>query len=117
MSTKWEYKVAYVDRWERTSVEGIEVGTEELERNSAFARRFLNGLGADGWELVGIQHMVPGQSYMIFKRPLAEGTEPDLSVIKREAREGGHGHRGHHGHGHGGDKPEEAKSDDETVSL
>lgn len=115
MSTKWEYKVAYVDRWERTSVEGSEVGTEELERNSAFARRFLNGLGADGWELVGIQHMVPGQSYMIFKRPLAEGAEPDLSVVKREAREGGHGHRGRHGHG--GDKPEEAKSDDETVSL
>lgn len=81
---KWEYKVAYVDRWERTSIEGAEQGPEEGERNSAFGRRFLNGLGSDGWELVAIQHARPGSAYYIFKRPLDEGAEPDLSVKRRE---------------------------------
>lgn len=87
MSTKWEYKVVYVDRWRRTSVEGKETHPEENERTSAFGRRFLNGLGVDGWELVGIQHTVPGQSYMIFKRPLADGAEPDLSVVRSSSQE------------------------------
>jgi hypothetical protein len=87
---RWEYKVVYVAGWERTSIEGVETHPEEGERNSAFGRRVLNGLGADGWELVGIQHTMPGQSYYIFKRPLAAGEEPDLSVVRREAapREG-----------------------------
>ena len=83
---KWEYKVAYVDRWQRTSIEGQEAHPEERERASGFGRRFLNGLGSEGWELVGIQHTMPGQSYLIFKRPLAAGAEPDLSVSQRESR-------------------------------
>lgn len=83
-SEKWEYRVAYVDGWERTSIEGEELRPEEGERNSAFGRRFLNGLGSDGWELVGIQHTRPESAYYIFKRPLAEGAEPDLSVKRRE---------------------------------
>ena len=83
---RWEYKVVYVAGWERTSVEGVEVGPEEGERNSAFGRRFLNTLGADGWELTGIQHTMPGQSYYIFKRPLEAGAEPDLSVVRRQAK-------------------------------
>jgi hypothetical protein len=116
MSNKWEYKVAYVDRWRRTSVEGNEVHPEEDERSSAFARRFLNGMGADGWELVGIQHTMPGQSYMVFKRELAAGAEPDLSVVKGEPRGEGH-HRHHHGHGHHEGAAPEAKANDETVSL
>ena len=41
--------------------------------------------GAEGWELTGIQHTMPSQSYYVFKRPLADGAEPDLSVVKREA--------------------------------
>ena len=86
MSTKWEYKVVFVEGWERVSVEGHETQPEEGERNSAFGRRVLNGLGADGWELTGIQHAMPGRSYMIFKRPLAEGAEPDLSVVRREPK-------------------------------
>lgn len=85
MSSKWEYKVAYVDNWDRTSVEGSEHHPEEGERKSAFGRRFLNTMGAGGWELVGIQHTMPGRSYYIFKRPLADGAEPDMSVVKREA--------------------------------
>jgi hypothetical protein len=117
MSTKWEYKVAYVDRWQRTSVEGQETHPEENERSSAFARRFLNGLGSDGWELVGVQHTMPGQSYMVFKRALADGAEPDLSVIKGEPRGERHGHHGHHGHQHGSQEEQPEQSGDETVSL
>jgi hypothetical protein len=85
MDTRWEYKVMFVDRWRRTSIEGQETNPEEHERNSAYARRILNGMGADGWELVGIQHTMPGQAYYMFKRPLAEGAEPDLSVVRHEA--------------------------------
>lgn len=117
MSTTWEYKVVFVDRWRRTSVEGQETHPEENERSSAFARRFLNGMGADGWELTGVQHMQPGQSYMLFKRALAEGSEPDLSVVKAEPRQHGEGHHhGHHGHHHGHEGQPQQGSD-ETVSL
>jgi hypothetical protein len=84
MSTRWEYKVAFVDGWERTSTEGHESRPEERERNSGFARRFLNGMGADGWELVGIQHVGHERAYYVFKRPLADGAEPDMSVARRE---------------------------------
>jgi hypothetical protein len=84
MSTKWEYKVVFVEGWERVSMEGQETHPEEGERNSAFGRRMLNGLGADGWELAGIQHAMPGRSYLVFKRPLADGAEPDLSVVRHE---------------------------------
>jgi hypothetical protein len=79
---RWEYKTVYVGGWRRISIEGEESYPEEGERTSAFARRFLNGLGADGWELAGIQHTAPGQSYYVFKRPLADGAEPDLSVVR-----------------------------------
>jgi hypothetical protein len=85
-AVKWEYKVVFVEGWERVSVEGQETHPEEGERNSAFGRRFLNGLGVDGWELTGVQHVMPGRSYFVFKRPLAEGAEPDMSVVKRERR-------------------------------
>lgn len=86
MSTKWEYKVVFVEGWERVSVEGEETRPEAGERNSAFGRRVLNGFGADGWELGGIQHTMPGRSYLVFKRPLADGAEPDLSVVKHEQK-------------------------------
>lgn len=84
--TKWEYKVVFVEGWERVSVEGQETRPEDGERNSAFGRRVLNSMGVEGWELSGVQHMMPGRSYLIFKRPLAEGAEPDMSVVKRERR-------------------------------
>ena len=82
MSAKWEYKVVYVAGWKRVSIEGEESYPEEGERTSGFARRFLNSLGADGWELTGIQHTAPGQAYYTFKRGLADGAEPDLSVAR-----------------------------------
>jgi hypothetical protein len=84
---QWEYKVVFVDSWRRTSVEGTEAGPQENERTSAFARRFLNGMGVEGWELTGIQHTQPGQAYYIFKRPLADGATPDMSVVKSEPRQ------------------------------
>lgn len=80
---RWEYKVVYVEGWQRVSVEGQELRPEAGERNSAFGRRFLNGMGVDGWELTGIQHVMPGRSYYIFKRPMAAGAEPDMSVVRR----------------------------------
>lgn len=92
---RWEYKVVYVEGWHRVSIEGNETHPEQGERDSAFGRRFLNGLGADGWELVSIQHAMPGRAYYIFKRPLADGAEPDLSVVRnavvREQRGAGAG--------------------------
>ncbi|NTW04452.1 MAG: hypothetical protein HGA19_24845, partial [Oscillochloris sp.] len=59
MSTRWDYKVVFVEGWERVSIEGQEFYPEEGERNSAFGRRILNQLGVDGWELTGIQHAMP----------------------------------------------------------
>ena len=79
---RWEYKTVFVDSWRRVSIEGEETYPEEGERTSGFARRFLNGLGADGWELSGIQITAPGQAYYTFKRELADGAEPDVSVVR-----------------------------------
>lgn len=79
---RWEYKVAYVEGWHRTSIEGSETYPEQGERSSGFARRFLNELGADGWELVGVQHAGPERAYYIFKRGLADGVEADFSVVR-----------------------------------
>lgn len=84
---RWEYKVAYIEGWRRISVEGVETYPESGERQSAFGRRFLNMMGADGWELVDIQLTMPHRAYYIFKRVLAEGAEPDLSVVYGTASE------------------------------
>ena len=99
-SHKWEYKVVFVEAWERVSIEGQESHPEDGERRSGFGRRTLNTLGSEGWELTGVQHVMPGRSYFVFKRPLAEGSEPDLSVTKSE-----HSHHGHGKHHHGGEQP------------
>jgi hypothetical protein len=82
---RWEYKIAYIEGWRRVSIEGEETYPETHERHSAFGRRFLNMMGADGWELVNIQLTMPNCGYYIFRRVLAEGAEPDLSVVRREA--------------------------------
>ncbi len=68
----WEYKVVYMDFRGRASVEGDEQFIVRDERRSAFARRVMNALGAEGWELVGVQPLWPAEtSYLVFKR---EGT-------------------------------------------
>ncbi len=102
---RWEYKVAYVEGWQRVSVEGVETHPEKHERNSAFGRRFLNGMGADGWELVNIQHTMPGRAYYIFKRPLIAGAEPDLSVVHSSETP------------HQGEQPAQGESGAEAVSV
>lgn len=92
---KWDYKMVYVEGWRRVSVEGDETYPEDHERQSGFGRRFLNSMGADGWELVGIQHTMPGCAYYVFKRPLATGEEPDLSVSRRTRNTGRKSHPRH----------------------
>jgi hypothetical protein len=68
---QWAYKVVYIDYRGRISCEGLEtlIGNE---RRSAFARRYMNSLGRDGWELVGIQPLTSNSAYYIFKRPAQE---------------------------------------------
>src|SRR6266700_401628 len=69
---QWAYKVVYIDYRGRISCEGVEtlIGNE---RRSTFARRYLNGLGEGGWELVGIQPLTANSAYYIFKRTAQEG--------------------------------------------
>ncbi len=66
----WEYKVVSVDYRGRISVEGQEtlIGTE---RRTTFLRHFLDTLGTDGWELIGIQPLTQHDAYYIFKRSAA----------------------------------------------
>jgi hypothetical protein len=74
---RFEYKVVYVDLRGRTSMEGEEMYIKDGERMTAFGRRYLNALGTEGWELVGIQTQTMGTAFHIFKRPLAEGQQPE----------------------------------------
>jgi hypothetical protein len=72
---QWAYKVVYIDYRGRISCEGVEtlIGNE---RRSSFARRYLNDLGREGWEVVGIQPLTPNSAYYILKRP---GQESDYA--------------------------------------
>ncbi|HTI14029.1 MAG TPA: hypothetical protein VL461_05575 [Dictyobacter sp.] len=70
---QWAYKVVYIDYRGRISVEGMETLIGPEERRSAFARRYLNSVGRDGWELVGIQPLTSNSAYYILKRPAQEG--------------------------------------------
>ena len=68
---QWAYKVVYIDYRGRISCEGQEtlIGNE---RRSGFARRYLNDLGRENWELVGIQSLTANSAYYILKRPAQE---------------------------------------------
>ena len=70
---QWAYKVAYVDYRGRISCEGLETIREENERRSTFVRHYMNTLGKDAWELVGIQPLTGNSAYYVFKRPAQEG--------------------------------------------
>jgi hypothetical protein len=70
---QWAYKVVYIDYRGRISSEGVETLSGPNERRSAFARRYLNSLGKDGWELVSLQPLTGNSAYYIFKRPAQEG--------------------------------------------
>ena len=69
---QWAYKFVYVDTRGRISCEGVETLIGD-ERRSAFVRRYLNGLGREGWELVSIQPLTAHSAYYAFKRPAQEG--------------------------------------------
>lgn len=70
--TQWAYKVVYVDYRGRISSEGLEtlIGNE---RKTTFARRYLNSIGREGWELVSVQPLTSITAYYVFKRPAQEG--------------------------------------------
>ena len=70
---QWAYKVAYIDYRGRISCEGLETLRGENERRSTFARRYMNTLGKEGWELVGIQPLTGNSAYYVFKRVAQEG--------------------------------------------
>lgn len=72
MAAQWAYKVAYIDYRGRISCEGVETLRGD-ERRSAFVRRYMNTLGKDGWELVGIQPLTGNSAYYVFKRAAQEG--------------------------------------------
>ena len=69
MDGKWEYKVSYVDFRGRISTEGAEFIRQGGEHRTGFVRKFLDVLGEEGWELVGIQHLAGSTSYFILRRP------------------------------------------------
>ncbi len=83
---QWAYKVVYIDYRGRISCEGVEtlIGNE---RRSTFARRYLNDLGRDGWEVVGIQPLTSNSAYYIMKRPAQEGdyAEPTPAATEQPA--------------------------------
>ena len=83
---QWAYKVVYIDYRGRISCEGVETLIGD-ERRSAFARRYMNTLGKDSWELVGIQSLTANSAYYIFKRPAQEGdfTEPAPAAASEAA--------------------------------
>jgi len=69
----WEYRVVYVDFRGRISAEGVEFIRQSGEHRTGFARRYLETLGKDGWEVTGIVPLVrPESSYFILKRPATE---------------------------------------------
>jgi hypothetical protein len=80
----FEYHVAFIDYRGRISAEGEEtlIGNE---RRTAFVRRHLDTLGAQGWELVGIQPMSPHTAYYVFKRPGRAGAQAATSQSEATA--------------------------------
>lgn len=70
---QWAYKVVYIDYRGRISCEGEETLIGNGERRSAFARRYMNTIGRDGWELVSVQPLTANSAYYVFKRPAQEG--------------------------------------------
>ena len=65
----WEHKVAYVDFRGRISSEGVEFIRQPGEHRTAFVRRFLDGLGEDGWEVAALHPLLRMEtSYFILKR-------------------------------------------------
>ena len=84
---QWAYKVVYIDYRGRISCEGLETLITN-ERRSTFARRYMNTLGRDGWELVGIQPLTSNSAYYTFKRTAQEGDYADEAPAAASSSEG-----------------------------
>jgi len=84
---QWAYKVVYIDYRGRISSEGLETLITN-ERRSTFARRYMNTLGREGWELVGIQPLTSNSAYYTFKRPAQEGDYADEAPAAESSSEG-----------------------------
>ena len=66
----WEYKVAYVDFRGRISSEGVELIRQPGEHRTSFAKRYLDALGNEGWEVAAVQPLLRMEtSYFVLKRP------------------------------------------------
>jgi hypothetical protein len=65
----WEYKVAYVDFRGRISSEGVEFIRQPGEHRTSFAKRYLDALGNEGWEVAAVQPLLRMEtSYFVLKR-------------------------------------------------
>jgi hypothetical protein len=72
MADKWEYRVVYVDPRGRISSEGVEFVRQSGENRTGFVTRYLNILGAEGWEVTALHPLIRTESsYVIFKRAIA----------------------------------------------
>ena len=73
MATNWQYRVVYVDPRGRISSEGVEFVRQSGENRTAFMARYLDTLGNEGWEVVGVHPLIRTESsYIILKRQKAE---------------------------------------------
>ncbi|HEV2236729.1 MAG TPA: hypothetical protein VGR57_08725 [Ktedonobacterales bacterium] len=87
MPQAFQHRVAYIDYHGRISEEGQETAIAN-ERRTTFVRRYLDGLGHDGWELVGIQPVSPHAAYYVFKRP-ADPASPYVPLERQSAANAG----------------------------
>ena len=72
MADTWEYRVVYVDPRGRISSEGVEFVRQSGENRTAFMKRYLDTLGAEGWEIAGLHPLVRTESsYVFLKRARA----------------------------------------------
>jgi hypothetical protein len=79
--TNWEYKTAYVDFRGRISSEGVEFIRQPGEHRTSFVRRYLDGLGQDGWEVAALHPLMRLEtSYFILKRPAEKAASPGKKV-------------------------------------
>jgi hypothetical protein len=74
----FEYHVALIDYRGRISADGQETQIGN-ERRTAFVRRYLNSLGSEGWEMVGIQPLTEHTAYYVFKREGRASAETEAS--------------------------------------
>jgi hypothetical protein len=70
----WEYKVAYVDFRGRISAEGVEFIRQPGEHRTQFVKRYLDELGAEGWEVAAVHPLIRMEtSYFVLKRATSAG--------------------------------------------